>query len=170
MSREQRCVLFDWGDTLMRVFPEYEGPMVTWPRVEAAPHAAEVLAALQSQWLLALATNAEASTEADIRAALARVGLDRWLDKIYCFRGVGYKKSSPAFFAQVLADLGLDPRQVVMVGDDFEADVLGANRCGIRALWLNVQSAEVRQGECYSTIHDLRALPAALTELVDMAA
>ncbi len=150
----------------MRVFPEYDGPMVTWPRVEAVPHAAAVLAALQPQWLLALATNAEASTEADIWAALSRVELDRWLDRVYCFRGVGHKKSSPAFFTHVLTDLALDPQQVVMVGDDFAADVLGANRCGIRALWLNVRSDEVRQGECYGTIHDLRALPSTLVELM----
>ena len=34
-DRETRCLLLDWGDTVMRVFPEYEGPMLTWPRVEA---------------------------------------------------------------------------------------------------------------------------------------
>jgi FMN phosphatase YigB (HAD superfamily) len=49
-----------------------------------------------------------------------------------------------------------------MVGDNFEADVLGANRSGIRAVWFNEQGDETRTGEMYQTIHDLRSLPQAL--------
>lgn len=37
-------------------------------------------------------------------------------------------KPAAAFFATVLASLGVDPSQAVMVGDDVEADVLGAPR------------------------------------------
>ena len=85
MERGERCILFDWGDTLMRVFPEYDGPMVGWPEVAAVSHAAEALEALRPGWLLAVATNAAASEEADIRAALRRAGLDRFFDRIYCF-------------------------------------------------------------------------------------
>jgi len=78
-------ILFDWGDTLMRVFPEYTGPMKDWPRLEAVPGAAGMLDALHEDWILALATNAADSDEADIRAALRRVDLERRLDKVYCF-------------------------------------------------------------------------------------
>jgi len=34
-SRMIRALIFDWGDTVMRVFPEFSGPMAHWPRVEA---------------------------------------------------------------------------------------------------------------------------------------
>jgi len=54
---------------------------------------------------------------------------------------------------------------VFLVGDDFEVDVMGANRCSIRAVWLNERSDETRVGEMYRTIHDLRDLPRALEEL-----
>jgi hypothetical protein len=60
----------------MRDFPEFSGPMATWPRVEAIPNVKEALEGLQAHWILALATNVEASDEPDIRAALRRVGLD----------------------------------------------------------------------------------------------
>ena len=43
MGRESRCVLFDWGDTLMRDFPEFSGPMASWSHVEALPNVKEVL-------------------------------------------------------------------------------------------------------------------------------
>ena len=129
------CILFDWGDTLMRVLPEYHGPMKDWPRVEAVPGAAEMLAALHQERTLALATNAADSDEQDIRAALRRADLERWLDHIYCFKKIGFRKPSPEFFAYILEDLGLPAEQVIMVGDDYMADVLGARQCGLRAVW-----------------------------------
>ena len=84
MDRPVRgCLLFDWGDTLMRDFNGFNGPMKDWPRLEVLPGAAEILAALHPDWNLALATNAEASDETDIRAALQRVDLDQWIDNVY---------------------------------------------------------------------------------------
>lgn len=151
----------------MRVFPEFTGPMFAWPRVEVIPHAEEVLAELQDDWLLGLATNAVDSEQRDIRLALERVGLDRFLDRLYCYRLIGHRKPSSEFFDYILDDLGLALSKVMMVGDDFGADVLGANRCGIRAIWFNSRSDEVRTGEMYRTIHDLRALPAELDSLWD---
>jgi HAD superfamily hydrolase (TIGR01509 family) len=133
--KKKGCILFDWGDTLMRVLPEFDGPMKDWPRVEAVPGAFETLTALHEEWILALATNAADSDEQDIRAALRRVDLDRLLDKVYCFKKIGFRKPSPEFFAYILEDLGLPPDQVIMVGDDYAADVLGAWQCGLRAAW-----------------------------------
>ncbi len=43
-------------------------------------------------------------------------------------------KPSPAFFAMALASLGLDAGDVVMVGDDIEADIGGAQGAGLRAV------------------------------------
>lgn len=157
-----RCLLFDWGGTLMKDLPGFSGPMVGWPHVEAIEDAASVLAELHKTWILALATNAVNSNEEQIWAALRRVGLDRFLDKIYCFRKIRHKKPSQEFFAYVLNDLGLDPSSVFMVGDSFESDVMGAVRCGIRAIWLNEQSDDERKAEMYRTVHDLRSLPRVL--------
>jgi putative hydrolase of the HAD superfamily len=158
------CILFDWGDTLMRDFTSFDGPMKDWPTVEAVPGAAETLAVLHPDWTLALATNAEASDEDDIWAALRRVGLDRWLDKAYCFKMIRHKKPSPEFFQYILDDLYLTPDRVVMVGDSYENDVLGANRSGLRAIWFNWQTTEVRENEMQRTIHELGAIPGILKD------
>lgn len=40
-------------------------------------------------------------------------------------------KPAPAFFATALAAVGAEPSEVVMVGDDIEADVLGGQRHGL---------------------------------------
>jgi putative hydrolase of the HAD superfamily len=158
--RTKGCILFDWGDTLMRDFKEFNGPMKDWPRVEAVPGAAELLACLHTDWILAIATNADVSTEADIRSALQRVNLERWLDKIYCYKKIGHKKPSPEFFTYILNDLKLTPKQVIMVGDNYETDVLGANRSSLRAVWFNERSQEAHTEDMVRTIHQLGELPA----------
>lgn len=162
MTHRRGWVLFDWGDTLMRVFFEYPGPMKDWPRVEILPGALEMLALLAPDWGLALATNAADSDEADIRAALDRVGLDRLLERIYCSRRIGCSKPSADFFRSILDDLSLPPDQVIMVGDDFEADVLGANAAGIRGIWYNTRDKRSRSARLHCTVHDLAELPALL--------
>jgi FMN phosphatase YigB (HAD superfamily) len=158
----QGCLLFDWGDTLMRDFKEFNGPMKDWPRVEAIPAAGELLASLHTNWILAVATNAMDSDDVDIRAALARVDLDRLLDKVYCYKKIGHKKPSLEFYQYILNDLQLVPESVCMVGDNFEVDVLGANDCGIRAVWFNELSPEDREDAMHRTIHALGDLPQAL--------
>jgi putative hydrolase of the HAD superfamily len=161
MRRQTKgCILFDWGDTLMRDYKEFSSPMKDWPHVEAVPGAVEVLMCLHTDWTLAIATNADVSTEADIRSALQRVDIDRWLDKIYCYKKIGHKKPSPEFFTCILNDLKLPPEQVFMVGDNYEADVLGANWSGLRAIWFNERSEEAHTGDMVRTIRQLGELPA----------
>jgi FMN phosphatase YigB (HAD superfamily) len=48
--------------------------------------------------------------------------------------GVG-KPSAPAF-ERVLAGMGLEPHQAVMVGDSWGRDVEGAVSCGLPVVWI----------------------------------
>lgn len=159
MPEKKGCILFDWGNTLMREFPEYEGPMADWPRVEAMPGVAPALERLSVRWSLAVATNAEASDETAIRRALSRVDLDRWFDYVFCYRTIGHKKPAPEFFQAVMRSTGLGAGELVMVGDSFANDVTGANRCGIYGVWYNPLTPESRRGELHDTIHDMSELP-----------
>lgn len=43
-------------------------------------------------------------------------------------------KPSPAFFTTALASMGLECHETIMVGDDIEADIGGAQRIGIRGI------------------------------------
>jgi phospholysine phosphohistidine inorganic pyrophosphate phosphatase len=43
-------------------------------------------------------------------------------------------KPAEAFFGAALSKLGAEPDEAVMVGDDIEADVGGAQRCGLRGV------------------------------------
>jgi len=157
--KSQRCLLFDWGDTLMRTFPAYNGPMANWPRIETLPFAHRTLKKLYPEWTLALATNAKDSCEEDIRTALGRARLAHLLDHIYCFKKVGYKKPSFDFFNFILKDLSLASEALIMVGDNYETDVMGANQAGIRAIWFNYRSNATPTTNMLRTIHSLKDLP-----------
>jgi len=143
----------------MTDFPGAPGKMCAWETVQAEPGIREALDALSLQYHIVLATNAKDSNPEDIYKALARAGLEHYFKNIYCFQTIGHLKPSKAFFLSILTDLNMTVEDVVMVGDDFENDVLGANGCGIYAVWYNRRNLETRDGKRYTTIHDLKKLP-----------
>jgi len=165
MLSANQALLFDWGNTLMRDFPQYQGPMTDWPEVTSLPDALAILELLHSSWIICLATNAADSNEEQIWAALKRTRLDAFIDRVFCFRSLGVKKPEPAYFSSVLARLELSPDAAVMIGDDFENDVNGALHAGLRGIWLNENDSQERHVPGYLTIHELSELPEALTRL-----
>lgn len=61
---------------------------------------------------------------------------------------------------------GFESKSVFMVGDNYEEEVLSANKSGIRAVWFNHQSGEERSGDLHQTIYDLRNLHKTLNDWV----
>jgi FMN phosphatase YigB (HAD superfamily) len=51
---------------------------------------------------------------------------------------IGIRKPEARIFETALGHLGLAPSEVVHVGDDLVADVAGAKRLGMRAVWFDV--------------------------------
>ena len=162
------AILFDWGDTVMRAFPAARGPMHTWKQVEAMPGIAPTLASLVPDYTLCLATNAADSSPAQVRLALARVGLQDHFTHNFTAGSLGYAKPQPQFFAAVLEQLSLSPAEVVMVGDSLEADVFGAANAGLRAIWLSPDPhTPVRRHPLQDAeIYDAAMLPPAIANLV----
>lgn len=144
----------------MRVFPQSPGPMAHWPRVEAVPGVEHALATLHQRYRLGLLTNAADSGEALVRAALGRVGLEGHFDLVLTARELGCRKPDPACYRLAARVLGCRPAEVVMVGDDYDADVAGARRAGLRAVWYNPTGLVVPAGseppdEQVSSLEDL---------------
>ncbi len=158
-------MLFDWGNTLMKDFPQFDGPMYIWPKVEVIPNAEKALVKLKEDWFIALATNAKDSTKEDIKRAFDRVNLLQYLDEIYCFRTVGYLKPKKQFFEYILNDLGIDKSNLVMIGDDFKNDIQGANDLGIVAIWINSETDIIVNTEFCKTINHLNELPECIDQL-----
>ncbi len=164
MNPAVATLVFDWGETLMRVFPQYSGPMSAWPEVEATPGAAQALERLKDHYRLVVATNAADSHARQVRQALARAGLDGHLSACFTAHELGARKPDEAFFRALESVLRQEPRQLVMIGDSYRDDVLGAFRAGWTAAWYN-PAAQAAPG--LLPLHDLEItrledLPAAL--------
>ncbi|MWV64687.1 HAD-IA family hydrolase [Halorubrum sp. JWXQ-INN 858] len=68
---------------------------------------------------------------------LARLGVDDLVDRVVTSEEVGREKPSAIAFTTPLAALDLRPSEAFMVGDDVEADVVGANAVGMDTVLFN---------------------------------
>jgi putative hydrolase of the HAD superfamily len=101
------------------------------------PGAAAALERLRARVpALALVTNGAADAQ---RAKVERFGLARHFDHIQIEGEFGAGKPEPAVFEHVLERLGVAAEDCLMAGDNFEADVLGAQTVGIDAVWMEVR-------------------------------
>ena len=123
-----------------------------WIRPE--PGTIETLRELRAAGLrLAVVSNADGRVDRFLAAA----GLADELELILDSGDVGIEKPDPRIFELALDRLGLEPHEVVHVGDSWEIDVVGARRAGIRPIYL---SGTDREGA--TRIAGIRDLPAAL--------
>lgn len=71
------------------------------------------------------------------QAKLDAAGLAERLPVVVGVDVAGAPKPDPAPFHYACAKLGVEPAMAVHIGDSLLADVLGAHRAGLRAIWLD---------------------------------
>lgn len=123
------------------------------------PEARATLDRLRATYSLALITNGAPDIQRD---KLARTGLEAYFPVVAVSCEAGVAKPDPAIFAQTLAALEVAPDEAVMVGDNPARDILGANRAGIRAVWIRREGQPLTPGATpdatITTLDDLDAL------------
>jgi HAD superfamily hydrolase (TIGR01662 family) len=106
------------------------------PRWELYPDTLETLAALRdSGYRLGCISNTNDGVHA--WRIIERHSLRSWLSPIYMSEEIGLRKPHPRPFLMLLDEWALSPEQAVMVGDTLDADVLGAQRSGMRGIWID---------------------------------
>jgi FMN hydrolase / 5-amino-6-(5-phospho-D-ribitylamino)uracil phosphatase len=70
-------------------------------------------------------------------ADLERCGIGDLFDGHITASGAGAAKPDARIFAHLLREAGVEPIEVLHIGDDPLADVVGATRAGMQAVWLN---------------------------------
>ncbi|MGJ8680456.1 HAD family hydrolase [Paraglaciecola sp.] len=129
--------LFDWGDTLMVDLPNQTGPMCDWPEIQVVDGALDCLIRLNKTSQCHLATNAEDSTEIQIRQALQRAGLSQYIQHIFCRENLGVGKTEPEYYAKIVNKLNTPAKQIMITGDSLDKDVYPALSAGLNATWFN---------------------------------
>jgi FMN phosphatase YigB (HAD superfamily) len=110
-------------------------------RLPPAPRAGSILAALAPRFPLAVLSNWPLATTIDRYVEAA--GWSPYLRAVVVSQRVGTIKPHPAIFAAARDALGLPaPGDILHVGDDWVADVVGAKRAGWRAAYLRSRPSD----------------------------
>lgn len=127
--------------------------------VQLYPDAIDVLRALRARAVRIGINSNRPCTTAMMMADLGDVGLAPYVDAGVTSGETGFLKPHPSTFERVLADLGVVPREAVMVGDGADADMRGAKAAGMRTVWkLNGRCRLPACPDADYAIHDLGEL------------
>jgi putative hydrolase of the HAD superfamily len=75
-----------------------------------------------------------------LRAVVQTDPILRRCERCFLSSEIGFPKPDGRFFAAAAAQLGLAPDEILLVGDDWTNDILGARAAGWQAIWLNRQA------------------------------
>src|SRR5579871_2343750 len=107
------------------------GYVPAWRPVDGA---ADLIAALRPHVRIGVISN---NLMDETREKIAFCGLTSLVDVVVVSGDEGISKPDPRIFHIALGRLGVAAADAVMVGDSWAADITGASRAGMRAVWFN---------------------------------
>jgi hypothetical protein len=151
-----KAIIFDFGHTIMRedscIDPHLQDcPIDLMP---GAREAIEMIRLPRGIW-----ANTRVATVADIRRWLVRAGLDQQISWVAASFELGCHKPEPEFFTRALSACGLQPTDVLFVGNQLDTDIVGANQVGIRCVYL--------ADRCYRSMDEHAAIEAKPTFTIE---
>ncbi|WP_066066705.1 HAD family hydrolase [Neobacillus soli] len=149
----------DFGDELAERFPQ-ERRNAQFVYEETF----QTLDGLKGNYQLLLLTNGSPDLQ-NTKLAITPE-LVPYFDQIVISGDFGSGKPDPAIFEHALSLLSVGKDEVLMVGDNLMTDILGANRAGIKTVWINrhdkkrnevIPTYEIQQlGELYAILEELK--------------
>lgn len=132
-----KAIVFDWGDTVMRNFPDKQGPMYTWDTVLWVPGMKNVLESLKNNYILVIATNAGESDTDAMKRALRRIDAEKYFRYFFSSKDLGVEKPDKRFFLRIAENIDVEPEDMMMVGNSYEKDIIGASIAGMKTVYFN---------------------------------
>lgn len=100
----------------------------------------ELLTYLKLKYKLHIITNGFNEVQ---NAKLVNSGIKKYFDKIITSEVVGAKKPNPKVFEYALKLANAQKRESIMIGDSWEADVMGAKKFGMKSIYCNFKNEPV---------------------------
>jgi YjjG family noncanonical pyrimidine nucleotidase len=88
---------------------------------------------------------------------IASSGISHYFDNVITFENANAKKPDPAIFAYAVEQADASVEECIMIGDNWVADILGANRFGIDTVYYNPAGLVFDQKPTYD-IRNLKEL------------
>lgn len=121
------------------------------------PGTIEVLNQLKSNYQLHIITNGFEEIQ---KVKMEYAGLNEYFACIVTSEEAGSKKPDTRIFNYALKKAGAEVNESLMIGDDFEVDILGANAIGMDTVFYNPRNAETTsQQSTYKVTHLKELLP-----------
>lgn len=86
---------------------------------------------------------------------LNEAGYNKYFDVVICSRDIGVRKPNPEAFKIILEKLDVESENTVHVGDSVEADMFGAQSCGITGIWVYTPGEPSWRGPSINSICEL---------------
>ena len=116
----------------------------------------------ENGYRLGLISNA--GDDQDVQQLVRRFDIGRYFDFILTSAVCSYRKPHPRIFELALSNWYFLPSEAVMVGDNLDADVRGAQQVGLYAIWLSRRAgrrtdeqASIRPDASLSSLQELPA-------------
>jgi FMN hydrolase / 5-amino-6-(5-phospho-D-ribitylamino)uracil phosphatase len=127
-------------------------------RVELYEEALEVLELLAREYTLGALTNGNAD--------IYKTDAGEYFDFAFLAEEVGASKPAPDMFQAAIEAAGVEPQQIIHVGDNPEHDIAGARQLGMHTVWMNSQDQEwPGDHRADQEIDNLQQLPAAIASI-----
>lgn len=111
----------------------YEYHKISRGHVRLYPGVIETLALLENKYILSVASYTQ---ECFTKFELKELGIDKFFSYFIYTSDVGFHKASPKFYEHCLWVVGKKAGDCVMIGDNYDVDVLVPQKLGIRAIWI----------------------------------
>jgi putative hydrolase of the HAD superfamily len=80
-------------------------------------------------------------------------GLDQYFDLIVTSETTGHKKPDPRIFYHAMEQLETSPELCIMIGDNPNSDILGAQNASIDQVYFNPEGKEIDLKPTYTIAH-----------------
>ena len=133
------------GQVVQRIADVYADSLFAYPP-PPHPAAAEVLQAAKDKgYLLGLISNTGMTPGVTFRAYMEHVGILGYFDHLTFSDEVRLAKPGRDIFLDATRGLGLEPEEVVHVGDHLLNDVFGAQQLGMKTIWIETHDERRKQ-------------------------
>lgn len=100
----------------------------------------EILEYLHKKYNLHIITNGFEEVQSK---KLVNSKIDHFFQAVITSEAAGVKKPHPAIFKYAFAKAHTTPTQSIMIGDTYEADIVGAQNMGMKAICFNYHKAQI---------------------------